>query len=327
MTYPAAKQLGGSSGNATAADLLQGSTASNDTGPISGNIPIISGGNSISPSTANQTAITAATYTQNAITVTAVTGTAAAGDLRVSKTASSANGIGFTGTLAEVSGGNAITPSAASQTAIAANTIANAAITVAAVTFDATKLLTGTTVAGTPGTMPNITSGNQLQPATTQTNGASGYYGPSYEPFVAAEPNYLASNIKYNVPLWGLTGAFTSDATAIAADIATGKTAYALGAKLTGTAKRYSSGEQSASSGSFGTISVSGLPFTPSRVIVLPNLGGTDAAFDSDVSTTTWYYNGSSYSCTYSTSSGAFTWQNTGYGTLVGVLCRWIALE
>jgi hypothetical protein len=45
----------------------------------------------------------------------------------------------------------------------------------------------------------------------------------------------VAANIKKGVEIFGVTGTFTSDATAAAADIYTGKTAYVNGAKVTGT--------------------------------------------------------------------------------------------
>lgn len=80
---------------------------------------------------------------------------------------------GVTSTMPSVAGGNTITPSNALQTAVAAGTYVQNVIQVAAVTFDASKLLTGTTVAGTAGTMPNNGSPTK-QPGDSI---APGYYG------------------------------------------------------------------------------------------------------------------------------------------------------
>lgn len=49
------------------------------------------------------------------------------------------------------------------------------------------------------------------------------------------DDNLVADNIKAGVKILGTTGTFTSDATATASDIATGKTAYVNGEKLIGT--------------------------------------------------------------------------------------------
>lgn len=47
--------------------------------------------------------------------------------------------------------------------------------------------------------------------------------------------NLVASNIKANTIILGISGTFTSDATATASDIVSGKTAYVNGTKITGT--------------------------------------------------------------------------------------------
>ena len=51
--------------------------------------------------------------------------------------------------------------------------------------------------------------------------------------------NLSAANIKSGVSVGGVAGTFTSDATAAAADIISGKTAYVKGSKITGTASSY----------------------------------------------------------------------------------------
>lgn len=52
---------------------------------------------------------------------------------------------------------------------------------------------------------------------------------------VKGDADLVAANIKKGVEIFGVTGTFTSDATAAAADIYTGKTAYVNGTKVTGT--------------------------------------------------------------------------------------------
>ncbi|MFZ1827229.1 MAG: DUF1566 domain-containing protein [Candidatus Competibacteraceae bacterium] len=52
----------------------------------------------------------------------------------------------------------------------------------------------------------------------------------------ASDSNLLAANIKSGVNLFGMAGTFTNGATAVAGDILSGKTAYANGTLVTGTA-------------------------------------------------------------------------------------------
>lgn len=60
---------GGDYGTAGAAQVLNTHTVGTPTGVVAGTIPIVAGGNTITPSTVNQTAIPANTYTTSAITV------------------------------------------------------------------------------------------------------------------------------------------------------------------------------------------------------------------------------------------------------------------
>lgn len=55
---------------------------------------------------------------------------------------------------------------------------------------------------------------------------------------VAGDADLVAGNIKSGVNIFGVAGTFTSDATAAASDIASGKTAYVNGSKVTGTAAK-----------------------------------------------------------------------------------------
>lgn len=55
------------------------------------------------------------------------------------------------------------------------------------------------------------------------------------------DPNLLAENIKSGVTISGVTGTFTNDGTAMASDMASGKTAYINGKKVTGNIPTYTS--------------------------------------------------------------------------------------
>ena len=65
---------------------------------------------------------------------------------------------------------------------------------------------------------------------TTTKTDVSGYQYAQVQ-----DNNLVASNIKAGVSILGTSGTYTSDATAIASDIKSGKTAYINGAKVTGT--------------------------------------------------------------------------------------------
>ena len=59
---------------------------------------------------------------------------------------------------------------------------------------------------------------------------------------ILGDADLIATNIKKGVDIFGVTGTYTIDATATAADIVSGKTAYVNGVKITGTAKTYQDG-------------------------------------------------------------------------------------
>lgn len=77
-----------------------------------------------------------------------------------------------------------------------------------------------------------------ITPSTSNQTIASGTYLTGTQT-IAGDTDLVAGNIKSGVSIFGVTGTYsgldTSDATAIAADINSGKTAYVNGTKITGT--------------------------------------------------------------------------------------------
>lgn len=128
-------------------------------------------GATLSPSTAAQTAIAAGTYASGAITVNPVTGTAAAGDIRSGKTASSASGIGLTGTIPDNGSGPTVNPSTATQSLAAG--IYDTAITVAGdANLVASNILSGKTIFGVAGNVSplHFASGTSTSNASGQAS-------------------------------------------------------------------------------------------------------------------------------------------------------------
>jgi hypothetical protein len=77
---------------------------------------------------------------------------------------------------------------------------------------------------------PNVTTAGYI---------SSGTPGNSNVSLSATDANFIATNIKSGVSIFGVTGTYsglnTSDANATASDINSGKTAYVNGTKITGT--------------------------------------------------------------------------------------------
>jgi hypothetical protein len=96
------------------------------------------------------------------------------------------------------------------------------------------------------GTMPNnagdvaCVSAHMATTTTLHVVPANGYVDGVDDATIVnlatVDTDLVAGNIKVGVALLGVTGTFTSDANAVAADIALGKTAYVNGIKITGTA-------------------------------------------------------------------------------------------
>lgn len=86
----------------------------------------------------------------------------------------------------------------------------------------------------------------------------------SYQYAQIQDNNLVASNIKAGVSILGINGSYTSDATATASDIKSGKTAYVRGSKVTGTIPTYS-GTTNVTSNQ--TLETSGM-YLPSNIVV-----------------------------------------------------------
>lgn len=126
-------------------------------------------------------------------------GTAVASDVLTGKTIGTEEGI-INGTMPN-RGAVIITPSAVDQAILAG--YHNGAGKVNAVVFDASKLLAGTTVAGTAGTMPNRGAYN-ITPGVSNIAIPAGFH--SGVGVVYGDSDLVASNIKSGVTIFGVTG-------------------------------------------------------------------------------------------------------------------------
>ena len=102
-----------------------------------------------------------------------------------------------------------ITPSAVDQAILAG--YHDGAGKVNAVAFDASKVLTGTTIAGTAGTMINkVGSATVITPGTADQAITQGYYGGDIgDGKVLGDTDLTADNVKSGVNIFGVVGTFT----------------------------------------------------------------------------------------------------------------------
>lgn len=154
-----------------------------------------------------------------------------------------------------VKSGSATTP-ATSVTAGDANSSSVAtstgivSITTKAATQNVTPTVSaGWVASGTAGTitvpsktytyqLPTTKAASTITPGTTNQTIAAGTYLTGIQT-ISGDADLVASNIKSGVNIFGVTGTFTNDATATAADIVSGKTAYISSGKATGTLAIY----------------------------------------------------------------------------------------
>ncbi len=92
------------------------------------------------------------------------------------------------------------------------------------------------TLSGMTSTIENLPtkSAETITPSTSSQTIAAGTYLSGAQT-IQGDANLVASNIAAGTSVFGISGTFTSDATASAANISDGLTAYINGQKITGT--------------------------------------------------------------------------------------------
>lgn len=198
-----------SDATALAKDIKQGATAYARGIKLTGSMPTTQGG-TITPSTTKQT-INGNAYLEGNIEV------AGDADLIANNIKKNVNIFGVTGTYE----GDLDT--------------SDATATAADIRRNKTAYVDGAKITGT---IPDI-SGRTITPNTNQqTISGNGYLNGNI--VVQGDTDLVAGNIKKDINIFGVTGTFegldTSDATASAADIKQGETAYVNGEKIIGTA-------------------------------------------------------------------------------------------
>lgn len=258
-------------GTASADKLLAGETASNTAGAITGTMPNNGALGTITPTTTNQSippgytsggtvagsANLLAGNIRLGVNVFGVTGTldpgtqtggnAVASDVLSGKTFTNDTGV-QTGSMVN-RGAITITPSGNAQTI--QQGYHNGSGTVSAVTFDATKVLAGTTIAGTDGTMVNNGSLGTITPTTTNQTIPSGYTTGGT---VEGDTNLIAGNIKNGVNIFGVEGTLSEGVT------------YATGTVTSSSSSMTFQNTIGTFTSAF--ITVTGLGFRPNRIIV-----------------------------------------------------------
>lgn len=174
-----------------------------------------------SPSLQSKTGIAPSTSTQ---TITADSGYDGLSSVQINAmpTGTTTSPTSISGTAATVSTGTntltltktvSVTPRVTTAGYVSAGTAGNSSVSLtASVAVKAAATITPGTVSQT------INSGTYL--SGTQT--------------IAGDADLVAANIKKGVDIFGVTGTYTSDATAAASEIVSGKTAYVNGSKVTG---------------------------------------------------------------------------------------------
>ena len=144
-----------------------------------------------------------------------------------------------------VASGSAATPATTitANPSISVNASGLITATASASKSVAPTISAGYVSAGTAGTITVNGSNTQqlttkaaatITPGTTNQEIAAGTYLTGKQT-IAGDADLIAGNIKTGVNIFGVSGTFTGDATAAAADILAGETAYVNGSKITGT--------------------------------------------------------------------------------------------
>jgi len=139
-----------------------------------------------------------------------------------------------------ISSGSATPAASISGSAATVSTGSNT-LTLTKTVSNTPQVMAGYISSGTAGnTSVSLTASVTTKAAATITPGtsdqtiAAGTYLTGAQT-IAGDSDLTAANIKAGVQIFNATGTYTSDATATAADIANGKTAYVNGTKITGT--------------------------------------------------------------------------------------------
>jgi len=185
-----------------------------------------------------------------------VSGNASAAQVLTGTTFSAGVLYGASGTMTD-NGAVAITPSASSQSIVAG--YHNGSGSVAAVVVPAANVLTGTTIAGTAGTMPNR-GAVAITPNTGTQTIAAGYHNGSGT--VAGDANLVAANILSAISIFGVAGSAQKRlfASGSVTDNGAGTSSFT---KYDGTTEAHFS------------LTVSGLAFTPQFIFASRNGGFT----------------------------------------------------
>lgn len=164
-----------------------------------------------------------------------------------------------------------------------------------------TAYVNGTKITGNLSvrTGDNAASAHSMATTTIKLTPPAGIYDGSTDKvtqnLTTVDADLTAANIKTGVEILGVTGTYTNDADAANTEIVNGKTAYVNGTKLTGTggnAKRYASGSATTSASTLDFtimmsgfinplyyITVSGLTFTPSAILIWSGNGYNKETF------------------------------------------------
>ena len=228
----------------------------------------------VTPTKSSQTAAASGVYTTGAVTVAAIPDeyqdvsgvTAGASDVLSGKVIVDADGEEITGTIATKTASN-MTVSGATVTApagyyasAASKSVATATQATPSVSVSSAGLITasatqsaGYVSSGTKSATKQLTvqAAKTVTPGTSnQTAVSSGVYTTGAVT-VAGDADLKAGNIKSGVNIFGVDGTFTSDATASASDIVSGKTAYVDGNVVTGSVEEVAAGA-AAAAGNYG---------------------------------------------------------------------------
>lgn len=179
-------------------------------------------------------------------------------------------GANYNGTGTMPNNGAATLTPGASNVAIPAG-YHNGAGIVSAVNVPAANVLTGTTIAGTAGTMPNR-GAVTLTPSTANQAIATGYHNGSG--VVQGDPNLVAGNILSGASIFGVAGSVVPG-TPSASGTATSSASFTTNGTSFATGFSSAGGFVTPTGGGYA-VTVTGLSFTAKRVVIMMANSGTN---------------------------------------------------